>query len=170
MNLLRQPPRKPNLQIGQGLCVWCGGKLEGRRRSWCSDECVTEYRVANFAGDAVRAVRARDHGVCAGCGLDTKTVIKWRQSGEYHFYGQPPDGPVTPVEWHFTEWHADHIVPLWSVDRSAPDAFRYWTLDNLQTLCAPCHKAKSKSEAAARARGRAANAAVRTPDLFAEAV
>ncbi len=49
-------------------------------------------------------------------------------------------------------WHADHIVPL--IDGGAR------TLDNLQTLCAPCHKAKTKREATERAgRRRAAKEA-----------
>ncbi|MHB1524907.1 MAG: HNH endonuclease [Candidatus Dormibacteria bacterium] len=40
-------------------------------------------------------------------------------------------------------WHADHIVPL--IDGGAR------TLDNLQTLCKPCHTAKTKREAKERA-------------------
>ena len=39
-------------------------------------------------------------------------------------------------------WELDHIVPL--VDGGSHD------LDNLQTLCTPCHKAKTVSEASER--------------------
>lgn len=42
---------------------------------------------------------------------------------------------------------ADHILPLWL----APRELRYWSADNLQTLCQPCHNAKSAEEAVARA-------------------
>lgn len=123
----RGPPRKPNWQIGKGLCVWCGRALQGKRRSWCGNACVTEYRIANFNGDAVSALRKRDGGICACCGTDAR-------SG---------DG-----------WDADHIVPLWAVDRDAPDAFRFWTMANLQTLCRPCHKIKTAREARERASAR----------------
>jgi 5-methylcytosine-specific restriction protein A len=170
MGMTRLPPRKPNWKIQKGFCVWCADKVEGRRRSWCSQACVDEYRVANFAGDAAEHVWKRDKGVCAGCGFDTTSVISWRQCyRRFWGYGeQHPEGPVTPVEWHRQMWHADHVIPLWSVDRTAPDAFSYWTLANLQTLCAPCHKAKTKAEAAERAgRRHGPNA---QSDLFAEAV
>ncbi len=167
--MTRAPPRKPNPRTPKGFCVWCGSRVEGRRRTWCSDACVDEYRIANFAGDAQKAVFRRDHGVCAGCGVDTKLTGKWRRKRfpRGFGFGWYPEGPVTEVEYVPAEWEADHVVPLWSVDRDAPDAFRYWSLSNIQTLCVRCHKAKTKREAAARA-ARARPANVQT-DLFPDA-
>lgn len=168
----RRPPREPNWRVGKGLCVWCGGKLEGRRRSWCSDACVAEYRIANFAGDAASQVFRRDQGKCASCGSTPADRYRWRQNcalwtqsrwiSRYRWpEGWDGEAPVTWIERTDPGWEADHIVPLWSVDRDAPDAFRFWTLANLQTLCLPCHKAKTAREAAQRAASRRAPVAKR---------
>jgi len=109
-------------------------------------ECVTIYRIANFQGDAISHLRRRDHGVCANCGSTPADRIQNR-NGRYD-----------------TGWCADHVVPLWSVDRNAENAFRYWTLENLQTLCESCHKAKTAREAAERAAIRRAAKVSLSPD------
>ena len=54
------------------------------------------------------------------------------------------DGAVT--DRSFGE--ADHIEPLWAGGEHTPQ--------NFQLLCQPCHKAKTKIEAAQRARARKA--------------
>jgi 5-methylcytosine-specific restriction enzyme A len=167
----RKPPRLPDHRAG---CVWCGGALTGRRRSWCSDACVAEYRIANFAADAQRHVWDRDAGVCARCGSTPDSRRRWqtnratwtqsRYVAQWHW---PPgwDGMarLTWVHLHDPGWAADHIIPLWSVDRSAPDAFRFWTMANLQTLCLPCHAAKTAREAADRAAIRRGAARAKPP-------
>jgi 5-methylcytosine-specific restriction endonuclease McrA len=61
------------------------------------------------------------------------------------------DGPVTWVRDEDAGWHADHVLPLWKVDRTVPEAFWFWTMANLQTLCLKCHAAKTKREAGERA-------------------
>jgi 5-methylcytosine-specific restriction endonuclease McrA len=48
------------------------------------------------------------------------------------------------------EWHMDHIKPLYL----ANDNINFWKLDNLQTLCEPCHIAKTSQEATERAAKR----------------
>lgn len=51
------------------------------------------------------------------------------------------------------ELEAEHIFPLWLVDREKPDAWKFWTIDNLRWACkAQCHKQKSRGEAARRAK------------------
>lgn len=47
-------------------------------------------------------------------------------------------------------WQLDHIVPL----KDAPRELKYWGLSNAQTLCRECHKLKTASESAKRARRR----------------
>lgn len=71
-------------------------------------------------------VRERDQGLCAGCGTQCS-----RDGGE----------------WTEAPWHMDHITAL--ADGGSNE------MENLQTLCVPCHKAKTRREAAARAAARA---------------
>ena len=52
------------------LCVECGAELTGRRRRWCSDECVDAYRIRSDEGYLRLMVHRRDQGVCALCDLD----------------------------------------------------------------------------------------------------
>lgn len=165
----RRPPRTMIAKAPPGTCVWCGGALPKGRRSWCSDDCVTEYRVANFQGDARRHLFARDRGICAACGTDPADSMRFVIN--HNRLGLPsPDGyRYTPLRREPGAWIADHIVPLWSVDRDAPDAFRFWTLANLQTLCVPCSNAKTAREAGERAaiRRGVVRAAAPQADLFA---
>ena len=53
-------------------------------------------------------------------------------------------------------WEVDHIVPL--VDGGSHD------LDNLQTLCSPCHRAKTAAEATERAAREREAAATQAPE------
>ena len=56
------------------ICRWCGGPLPKRRRRWCSEECSHEFAIRSDPGYARLQVAARDHGVCASCGLDMQAV------------------------------------------------------------------------------------------------
>lgn len=51
------------------------------------------------------------------------------------------------------DYELDHIVPLWSVDRTLPwgELIRFWMLPNLQALCVPCHAEKTAAETTQRA-------------------
>ena len=93
-------PKGPN---GKALCRYCGTEVEGKRLTFCSghrqtfhrdgtvllpgDGCVHEWCIRSNAGYARRCVWARDHGVCAACG-----VVSSRRDG--------------------SAWQADHIVPV----------------------------------------------------------
>ncbi len=116
---------------GGGFCRWCNGAINwpnGRpapTRSWHSHrfsaepDCQRLYAIVAFGNIARWEIQERDQCRCAKCGATDK------------------DG-----------WQLDHIHPLHKVDRTAPDARRYWTTENYQTLCAKCHKQKSAGEAA----------------------
>lgn len=52
------------------------------------------------------------------------------------------------IECEHSDWQVDHTLPLWAADGEVA----FWGLDNLQTLCHPCHKAKSAAEAKQRAK------------------
>lgn len=121
----RLPPKLPDYDSAPGICVWCARAVE--RGRW-HKECQRAYHIARFSKDAIQACFERDAGVCAKCG-----------------WGSSPQ--------HINEWYADHITPLWRVDREHPKAFWFWTIGNLQTLCRACHKKKTAEEATLRMSG-----------------
>lgn len=50
-------------------------------------------------------------------------------------------------------WHVDHKTPLWKVRHMSPlERLEYFKLANLITRCEPCHKVKTREEAAERAK------------------
>lgn len=115
-----------------GICRWCnqevGQTKTGRisKSTWHKD-CVAKYKFYYWPSYTRKIVWRRDKGKCANCG--TQCARK---------------GP--------TGWDLDHIIPL----HLANGAEWAWELPNLQTLCKPCHKAKSASEATARSVARKA--------------
>ena len=173
---LRRPPL-PHWDSPKGACRWCGDavlKPDGApnpRRRW-HDACVTAYRIACFSADMRAAVQRRDGGFCAACGwhfLHALPVVRpipdwlpyagWRDTitvaSKRWVMVDFADGAFTPV-YYARGWTADHIEPLHRVDRSAPDALRYWSLANLQTLCLRCDELKTTAEARVRAKRRLA--------------
>lgn len=81
-------------------------------------------------------VEKRDAGVCALCGTQCHTRPKWVEG----------EGWVRIWSREMRGWEADHIVPL--VEGGG------YGLDNLRTLCVPCHKAETKALAQRRAASR----------------
>ena len=63
----------------------------------------------------------------------------------------------TAVEGH--AWQADHIVPVYRGGGRCG-------LENLRTLCTPCHADVTKQQAKDRAAARCARVAIRVPQLF----
>lgn len=176
-------------------CRLCRKALEDKRRTaWCGDACVTAWRLAN--GDAAllrRLVKARDACRCAGCGVDVELVrrvvdrlldLGRERHADGHRSGPvPPDsvmaGRVLLVALGWSRGRAEAIVPswcwghvpeLWEADHVVAVVLggRH-DLENLRTLCHPCHdRATAKlaaDRAAERRRARAAAAAVVAPPL-----
>jgi 5-methylcytosine-specific restriction endonuclease McrA len=98
-------------------------------------------------------VLARDDGVCAVCGCDTKLLSRAlsqaRRDGDAH----PLDLTALCCELGFNcyyyeaLWQADHIVPV--VEGGGACG-----LENLRTLCTPCHKEETRTLRRRLARGR----------------
>ena len=129
---------------GLPLCRWCDLEiLAKRRRTFCSDYCVDQWRLRTDPGYVRERVFARDRGVCAGCGADTVAIFaalkrargKERAAG-LRFYGMKGIGSRKSL------WDADHVVPV-------AEGGGQCDLDNLRTLCVACHR---EATAALRAR------------------
>ena len=141
------------------LCRFCGALCEGRRTSYCSNTCVHEWMIRSDPTYARAAVFERDHGVCAACGVDTEPLAD--ALAALRWWPEMARGAVAALGWSRSDivvrgvlvqngqgvdhrervaavvlWHADHIVPVVHGGGACG-------LENLQTLCAPCHRRKT---------------------------
>jgi len=136
----RQPHRRPQLgrfanpylklpplSAGKHPCRVCGKEPPGRRKTFCSEQCVHEWKMETRTSYRRRLVYRRDRGVCACCGLDTKTVSLRRARAEWEL-------PLSRTSL----WDMDHIMPLKLHGTNA--------MENLQTLCYPCHQDKTQDQ------------------------
>ncbi len=118
------------------MCRWCKGAVSGRRRTFCSDACVHEWRLRSSTSYLRECVFERDQGVCALCGTDTHQLRRrimrlpfserMRQLRALQKEGVIHKGRKS---W----WEADHIVAVVEGGDS--------NLENMRTLCIPCHRA-----------------------------
>lgn len=142
-------PPKPPL-----LCRLCNNELPGRRTSWCSDECSNAYYMATSSSHLRYIINQRDKGICAKCGLDCEAL-------ERRINAMPKEA-VKEVRrvlvengfnwshWNYncaSLWDADHIEPI-------DEGGSSWEMENIQTLCHPCHKEKTAEQAARGAKQR----------------
>lgn len=130
-------PRGPN---GRALCRHCQQEVAGRRRTFCSDGCVHEWRLRSDPWYLRQQVFRRDRGICSRCGLDTRKVRrllnKARKAGptEYAAALEVLSEQGFPVRYPGRAlWHAHHQV-------SVKDGGGLCGLENLSTLCIPCHQ------------------------------
>ena len=149
-------PKGPD---GRNLCRWCHLQVPTRKKQqvWCGQECVGEHALTKGSSGPIRiAVLDRDKGVCAVCGLDCDAFEKrmrnrLRQLRDRRLGSERIkrlrdavvkrgfDGLIDST------WQADHIVARSEGGSSL--------MENIQTLCTPCHKAKS-AEMKSRLAGR----------------
>jgi 5-methylcytosine-specific restriction enzyme A len=117
---------------GRGICRWCRAEVPKGRRTFCSDSCVHEWRLRTNPSYLREQVLARDHGICAHCGLDTV---------EFYQRFQRMPAPKrkalrSRLDMHARRrsfWDADHILPV-------VEGGGECDLSNLQTLCLWCHQ------------------------------
>jgi 5-methylcytosine-specific restriction protein A len=114
--------RGPN---GRRLCRWCRTEVSTGMRTFCGEyDC---YQQFNLRCGRMSLVILRDKGMCALCGINTKTIRTNR--------------------WNDSPYDIDHIVPV-------SEGGGCCGLSNLRTLCKPCHKGETKKLAKKRAKVR----------------
>jgi len=114
----------------RGPCRRCGGQVPRGRFTFCSAACVHQWKLRTDPGYLREQVFARDHGVCAGCGLDTESLRKDKRKLDFTARRQ------FEKEWGRRRhlWDADHIVPVIEGGGECD-------LSNMRTLCLRCHRA-----------------------------
>ncbi len=132
----RTPPKPDHYYDDQkGYCRMCGHIIktpQGKRsRARWHPDCVDQYNIIYNPTLARKHIWKRDRGQCAEC---QDVMPKRTRSKEL-------------------KWHVDHIRPLYEQKglKFKELDLSYWEEDNLQTLCQPCHAAKSAQEAGLRA-------------------
>lgn len=117
-------PAKITGYEGKGVCYLCGGKLTGRRTSYCCDEHRQIY-YENFSWqDARKIALERSYHRCQRCGIgDPIWYTRWSPMSEEF------------IKNHKVEVH--HIDPIEGKNR-------LWNMKNMQSnlavLCKSCHK------------------------------
>jgi 5-methylcytosine-specific restriction endonuclease McrA len=117
---------------GKALCRWCKSEVAGRRRTFCSDTCVHEWKLRTDPGYLREKVFARDKGVCAQCRVDTVALRRDMRKLDY------AARKAFLKKWKLREgsrkslWDADHIVPV-------AEGGGQCDLANMRTLCLLCH-------------------------------
>lgn len=144
-------PKGPN---GRALCRQCSKEVPKGCRTFCSDACVHAWKLTTDTAYQRAYVFKRDAGVCQACGLDTEQLerdfheAKRAVYREHHPAGSFPHRSSDVWRWGYREvderlrrlgflpgrsfWEMDHIHPVVEGGGSCG-------LDNLRTLCRPCH-------------------------------
>lgn len=145
--------RGPN---GRRLCRFCKTEVPKGKRTFCSDECVHEWKLRSDPGYLRVHVFRRDLGICAKCGVDTRmTAIVLQDALRAAGYAASDpryrallnEHNLTAKEAEKSLWQADHIIPV-------AEGGGECGLENIQTICTKCHKLKTAIQAGRFAKPR----------------
>ena len=134
-----KPATLPTGPGGKPLCRWCNTEIPARRRTFCSDACVHEWKLRTNPGYLREKVLERDNGICAICGINTATLRGEMRKLDY------AARRLFLKEWGLKEgsrkslWDADHIVPVAAGGGQCD-------LANMRTLCLRCHRRRHKND------------------------
>jgi 5-methylcytosine-specific restriction endonuclease McrA len=97
---------------------------------------VHEHKLRSDPGYLREEVFKRDRGVCAECGLDTEKLRRrFRRLTRSERRKEAASLGLNPSR---ALWHADHIVAV-------VEGGGECDLDNMRTLCIPCHKQATRN-------------------------
>ncbi|KAM6893490.1 DNA annealing helicase and endonuclease ZRANB3 [Xenentodon cancila] len=155
---------------GVPLCLSCQQACSSTGGAWdtrfCSHRCQEEFLLRTSQTYMRSRVLEAEKGICQHCGLHVHDLfLKIRDAPpsqrkemlESTWLAQLPIKQLNemiraPVEGDF--WQVDHIRPVYSGGGQC-------SLDNLQTLCTVCHKARTAQQAKERSQMRKSAAASR---------
>jgi hypothetical protein len=99
---------------GRPLCRWCRLEiLAKRRRTFCSEFCVHQWKLRSDPGYLREQVFLRDQGICLLCGTNTVSAYAElkRSRGKARATALEIWG-MRSVTARRTLWDADHIRPV----------------------------------------------------------
>jgi 5-methylcytosine-specific restriction endonuclease McrA len=118
---------------GRNLCRWCRQETPKGRFTFCSEQCVHEWKLRTDPGYLREKVFERDRGVCAACGVDTEALRRDKRKLDYAARRRfEKDWGVAGLGRR-SLWDADHILPV-------SEGGGECDLRNLRTLCLKCHR------------------------------
>jgi hypothetical protein len=123
---------------GYALCRWCGGEAPKGRRTFCSEECVHQWKLRTDPGYLRDKVFERDRGVCAQCGTDTIALRRDMRKLDYAARRAFLKGWGLREGSRKSLWDADHIVPV-------AEGGGQCDLSNMRTLCLKCHREATRA-------------------------
>ena len=116
---------------GAGGCGWCGASLPPRRKRWCGPDCADDFWRNHWWSMARREAKKRDRRSCVRCGHKPAP--------------RPRGGP------ELSAWRRRRPLDRLEVNHKTPCVGRHASLscshhlDNLETLCVPCHAEHTKA-------------------------
>ena len=128
-------------KLGRVLCRWCAKPVTGKRKTYCSDECVHEWRLRSSPSYMRHCVLKRDDGVCAQCGLDTivlmhqLAILKRTDKAAYEAWYRDNKVPKTRRSF----WDAHHV-------KAVAEGGGECGLEGMATYCFFCHREATKEQ------------------------
>lgn len=145
---------------GNPLCRWCSKIVIPPKKTFCSKECVHEWKIRSNITYLRKVIVKRDKGICALCKInclqicrgfkrplrgETREQWKRRVAATRRKYGIP--------KHRMTAYDVDHIVPVVEGGGAGIKDL----LSNLRILCLKCHKKVTAKLAAKRAKEKKSN-------------
>ena len=112
--------RRLSLKPFSGGCRWCDGPVSPPRRTFCSADCVHEYKLRSNNRYMRDCVYRRDRGVCGICGVSTaligRAILAAGTAAEglrvRRAFSVPPKRKVWRRKHGGAVFDVDHIVPV----------------------------------------------------------
>lgn len=128
----------PKDRQGNALCRWCMGKVKPPKRTFCSAECVHQYKLRADWGYCKRFVAKRDKYCCQICGIDCRELKKV-------LHNLPKSAALSEAARLGISQHRLYGKVLYDIDHIVPVVEGGGLTDpsGLRVLCIPCHKVET---------------------------